>query len=278
MQIPSFRWSFSFLFFMTLFSWASCAAADLVVDIGGRAVLSSQQLLGRSDVVTIEVPDDVSYGRTMTYRAVPLRALLGTKDLPTDQDLQITATDGFVTNLPTNLIHAPGGQGAIPWLAIEPAGQPWPPTPGGKSTGPFYLVWTNPGASDISSEQWPFQVDTLRFVPSWASKYPSLAVGDDVPVTSPIRAGEAIFARQCMVCHQLGGAGDAKVGPDLNVPRSPTEYFEPWALRAYIRSPASIRSWPEMKMNGFDQNALSDADLDAIIAYLGYMAGRRKGP
>jgi mono/diheme cytochrome c family protein len=277
MHSHPFRWYFGVLFFLTTLSWAgSVAAADLMVDIGGRTMLSSAQLLGRSDAVTIQVLDDASYGRTMTYRAVPLRALLGTANLPADQDLQITAADGFVTNLPTNLIHAPGEGGAIPWLAIEPPGQPWPPTPGGKSTGPYYLVWTNPAASGVSSEQWPFQVDTLRLSPSWASKYPSLAVSDDVPVVSPIRAGEAVFARQCMVCHQLGGAGDAKVGPDLKMPHSPTEYFQPWALRAYIRSPASIRSWPDMKMNGFDQNALSDADLDAIIAYLGYMAGRRQ--
>jgi len=31
-----------------------------------------------------------------------------------------------------------------------------------------------------------------------------------------------------------------------------------------------------MKMPGFDKGSLSDPDLDAIIAYLGYMRHRRK--
>lgn len=79
-----------------------------------------------------------------------------------------------------------------------------------------------------------------------------------------------------MVCHRMNGAGDAAVGPDLNLPRNPTEYFQAWALRAYIRDPKSIREWSGMKMPGFDKTRLSDPDLDAIIAYLGYMAHRRK--
>ncbi|WP_413990457.1 c-type cytochrome [Labrys okinawensis] len=275
MQILLARWFICGLLVLDILSAATSGlAADLVVDMGTRTVLSSEELLRRPDAVTIQVPADVSYGRTMTYRAVPLRALLGAGGLPADQDVQITATDGFVTDLPTSLIHAPGDGGAVPWLAIEPADSPWPPTPGGKATGPFYLVWLDPSASGVTSEQWPFAVETLRFVPTWASKWPALAVGNDVPAASPIRTGEAVFARQCMVCHQLGGSGDAKVGPDLNSPRNPTEYFQPWALRAYIRAPASLRTWPDMKMTGFDRQALSDTDLDAIIAYLTYKAAQ----
>jgi cytochrome c1 len=65
------------------------------------------------------------------------------------------------------------------------------------------------------------------------------------------------------------------MGPDLNLPHNPTEYFQPWALKAFIRNPGSIRDWPERKMQGFQKSSLSDSDLDAIIAYLTYMAGRR---
>jgi len=80
-----------------------------------------------------------------------------------------------------------------------------------------------------------------------------------------------------MVCHRVSGAGDSTVGPDLNRPHNPTEYFQPWALKAYIRDPRSIRSWPVMKMPGFDKNVLSDPDLDALVAYLGYLSRRRPG-
>ncbi|HMC45176.1 MAG TPA: cytochrome c, partial [Caballeronia sp.] len=196
--------------------------------------------------------------------------------LPADAELQITATDGFVTNLPAALVHGDSGHGATPWLAIEPQDKRWPRTSKGADVGPFYLVWINPGASGVMSEQWPYQINAIRVVASRAAKWPQLAVDDSVPANSPVRRGQTLFATQCMVCHRMNGAGDASVGPDLNLPRNPTEYFQAWALRAYIRDPKSIREWSGMKMPGFDKANLSDPDLDAIIAYLGYMAHRRK--
>jgi mono/diheme cytochrome c family protein len=252
------------------------AAADLIVDLGSRRTLTTEALLARPDVATIEVPADVTYKRTMSYRAVPLRALLGSDGIRADQDLQVTGTDGFVTNLPSGLISDATGQGAVPWLAIEPPNDPWPRTPSGLAIGPFYLVWLNPAASNVLSEQWPFLVASLRAVPARAVRWPQLAVGDDVPAGSPVRAGQVLFATQCMVCHPMGGAGDANVGPDLNVPRNPTEYFQIWALKAFIRNPRSIRAWPEMKMPGFEAATMPDPDLEAIIAYLTYMAARRR--
>src|ERR1700740_1669007 len=75
-------------------------AAELIVNVGHETKLTTEELLARPDVATIEVPGDVSYQRTVTYRAVPLRALLGGKGLPEREDLQITARDGFVTTVP----------------------------------------------------------------------------------------------------------------------------------------------------------------------------------
>ncbi|MGX6999739.1 c-type cytochrome [Caballeronia sp. KNU42] len=251
-------------------------AAVLQIDTGKPATLTTEALLAMPDAATIHVPDDVTYHQAMTYRAVPLRSLPGVRTLPADAELQITATDGFVTNLPAALVRGDSDHGATPWLAIEPRDKPWPRTSKGTDIGPFYLVWINPGASGVMSEQWPYQINAIRVVASRVAKWPQLAVDDSVPANSPIRRGQALFATQCMVCHRMNGAGDASVGPDLNLPRNPTEYFQAWALRAYIRDPKSIREWADMKMPGFGQANLSDPDLDAIIAYLGYMAHRRK--
>jgi mono/diheme cytochrome c family protein len=79
-----------------------------------------------------------------------------------------------------------------------------------------------------------------------------------------------------VVCHTLNGAGNAHVGPDLNVPQNPTGYLTSTALHQLIRNPASVRNWPDMKMQGFDQDALSDHEIDLIIQYLAHMAGRKK--
>ena len=254
------------------------SAAELTVDLGGRVeTFTTGQLLARPDAATIEVRQDVVYGRPTTYRAVPLRGLLQGMRLGAEEDVEVAASDGFVTVLPAALVFPPAGGGSVPMLAIEPPDAPWPSPGQGMTTGPFYLVWLDPAASGVRSEQWPFAVAAIRPVPSAAVRWPEIAVGGDVPTGSPVRAGQALVVTQCMVCHPVNGAGAARIGPDLNLPLNPTEYFQPSALKAFLRDPASVRRWPEMRMQGFDATAMSDADLDAVVAYLAYMAGRKKG-
>ena len=65
------------------------------------------------------------------------------------------------------------------------------------------------------------------------------------------------------------------MGPDLNMPHNPTEYFQPGYLRKLIRDPQSLRQWPQAKMPGFTESVLSEQELDALLAYLGHMAKRR---
>jgi mono/diheme cytochrome c family protein len=250
-------------------------AATLDIDVNGKRTLSTEQLLARDDAVTVRVPDDVSFHRAMTYRAVPLRALLGVSQLPADTELEITGTDGFVTHLPAALAFGGAGR-AQAWLAIEPSDAPWPRLKDGGDIGPFYLVWTDAEASKIKSEQWPYKIDAIRTTRPAAAKWPQIAVGSEIPSHSRIREGQRVFATQCMACHRMNGAGDASMGPDLNLPHNPTEYFQPWALKQFIRDPRSIRAWPDMKMHGFAPDALSNAEVDDVIAYLAYMAKRKK--
>jgi len=270
----SFRHAFALV--SLLLACTSSMAATLAINVGGERSLTTEQLLARPDVATIRVPNDVTFHRTMTYRAVPLRALLGITELPAGKELQVTASDGFVTHFSAKLLFGDAKKRAEPWLAIESPDEPWPRMPDGGDIGPFYVVWIDPAASGVSSEQWPFKVDAIRIAPTLAARFPQIAVDKSVPPNSPIRRGQTVFATQCMVCHKLNGAGDASMGPDLNLPRNPTEYFQPWALKSFIRDPKSIRAWSDMKMPAFDKNAISDSDLDSVIAYLGYMAKRRK--
>ena len=53
---------------------------------------------------------------------------------------------------------------------------------------------------------------------------------------------------------------------------SPTQYMSAEGLRALIRNPKAVRTWPQQQMPGFDTTALPEADLDALIAYLTAMA------
>jgi len=212
----------------------------------------------------------VAYKRAMSYRAVPLAALLD--GVQPGDHLQAVALDGFAAELPAAPLLAT--QGARAWLAVEDPVQPWPALAAGKpSAGPFYLVWQNPEAAQIGPEQWPFQVSTLRLLAPVARRFPALLPAADA--SAEVQAGFAVFQKNCLACHRLNGAGDSQFGPDLNIPHNPTEYFAGDFLRQYIRDPQSLRRWPQGRMPGFSEEVLSDRELGELIGYLGYMANKK---
>ncbi|WP_377808219.1 cytochrome c [Azospirillum sp. A29] len=243
---------------------------------GTERVFDRDALLARPDTVTVDIPADISYGRPMSYRAVPLASLLGAADFPPGTVLEGVASDGFTAQLPPELCLRSGPDGAVAFLAVEPADRPWPNLPGkAVSAGPFYLVWVRPEASEVRSEQWPYQLARIVASDDPLRRWPQLAVEPGLPADSAIRAGQAVFITQCMACHTLNGAGSATMGPDLNRPMNPTDYLTPAGLKTLIRDPSSVRTWPGQQMPGFDPAMLSDADLDRVVAYLGHMAGRK---
>lgn len=249
----------------------SAHAAELSVE-SGHAVhrWTTTELLRRPDTRSVTIPGDVAFHRTMHYRAVPLRALL--PQLRRGDRLQFVANDGFSVDIGAEAIL--NRAGAQAWLAVEDPQHPWPSLPGNKGdAGPFYVVWTEPATAGISSEQWPYQLARIRRVEDASVRFPATAPAVSLPADSPVRRGYAVFQRTCFACHTLNGQGDARMGPDLNIPYSPTEYLSTDMLRAFIRNPQSLRRWPQGKMTGFPtQDALSDADLVALLAYLKYMA------
>jgi mono/diheme cytochrome c family protein len=115
-------------------------------------------------------------------------------------------------------------------------------------------VWTNPQASGIRPEQWPFQIATIRQLAPVETRFPALLPARAAE-HDPVRQGFALFQQNCLACHRLNGAGDAQFGPDLNLPHNPTEYFQPAFLRQYIRDPQSLRQWPQARMPGFAEGA-----------------------
>ncbi|OOG54518.1 cytochrome c [Rhodanobacter sp. C03] len=248
-------------------------ATELKVDLGhGVTVYRTDVLLKRTDVRTINVPADVAFHRSMHYRAIPLAALL--KGIDARAHLQFVGSDGFAVEIPAALILNQHGSEA--WLAIEDPVQPWPALNANHGhAGPFYVVWTQPQAAHVSPEQWPYQLATIRRLDSVTERFPAIVPDPSLPAGSDVQRGFIVFQHTCFACHTLNGEGDAKLGPDLNLPYNPTEYLRADLLRAYIRNPQSLRQWPQAKMQGFDVQALSDADLDAVLAYLRYMAGRK---
>jgi mono/diheme cytochrome c family protein len=105
------------------------------------------------------VARDITYRVPMTYRAVPVAALFKGMTVPPDSVIEAIALDGFIAQLPLDLVLNSDESKAVAWLAIEPADHPWPPVlEKDSSAGPLYIVWTGAEVGSIRSEQWPFQM------------------------------------------------------------------------------------------------------------------------
>ena len=252
------------------------SAAQLELQLGATSrTWQTEELLKHPQVQTLTIKNDVSYKKDMTYRAVPVAALL--TGIKPDDHLQAVALDGFAAELSAApLLNT---NGARAWLAIEDPTQPWPPLSEGKhSAGPFYLVWTDPQAGNISPEQWPFEVASIKRMAPVAERFPALLPDPRLKADDPVNQGFALFQKNCLACHRLNGAGDVQFGPDLNIPYNPTEYFGADFLKRYIRDPQSLRQWPQAKMPGFSADVLPEGDLQLLIGYLQHMAGRKVKP
>lgn len=262
------RWLLALVLALVLLA-APAGAADLTLRIAGQTrVFTQAELLKSPDAVEIPVPQT-----SPAARAVPLLQLL--KGLPTDEidTLEVQASDGFVSQIPMALIRKGAQGGSVALMAVEDPAKPWQPLPKGNATaGPFFLVWQNPQLSGITSEQWPWQVATIVGVEAPARRWPQIAMAAEVPAGAPARHGQEVFVAQCMPCHRMKGGGAAEVGPDLGQPMPAAAYLTEAGLRALIRNPKAVRTWPQQQMVGFDTTMLSDTDLDAVVAYLKAMA------
>jgi len=264
-----------------LFFAPSGASADPVLDIviGGQSRhFGRDELLRRPDATHISVANDIAYGKSMTYRAVPLVALLAGLNPPAHGVIEAVAVDGFAAQLPVDILINTDPSKPVAWLAIEPDRPSWPVLPGKtESAGPFYIVWTGALVTTIRSEQWPYQLKRLESQQSPVDRWPALDVDAALPATDPARAGLTLFKTQCLPCHTLNGAGSSAMGPDLNQPMSPTRYMTRDGLHALIRDPKSVRTWPTLQMPGFAASQMTDQEIDQIIGYLTHMASRGRG-
>jgi len=259
----------------------SVAAQSPTLTVASKASTRSytqQALLAHPAVRSVTVADPV-YRRTMSYRAIPLAELLKGTGAGADDHVQARATDNFSVGIPGRLVASADTAQIEAFVAIEDPTAPWPPIPGKPdktSAGPFYVIWRLAPSARVSPEYWAYRLAALAVTDSPVKRWPGLAVGADVPAGDRLHTGLDRFVAMCMACHRFNGEGEGEQGPDLGRPMNVTEYFQLPALKKLIRNPASVRQWPEQKMPGFDQSALSDSDLDAIVDWLAYKARQRR--
>lgn len=132
------------------------------------------------------------------------------------------------------------------------------------------MVWTGVDRNDPHEHPWPYQLARIE-VADFAEAFPH-TVPSGLDEADPGWRGYALFRQSCASCHAINGEG-GRVGPDLNVPRSIVEYRPIPQIRAYVRDPRATRYTSMPAHPG-----LTDADLDALIAYFRAMSERKHDP
>ena len=235
---------------------------------------TAAELLSRADLATLQIPPNVDYKVSLTLQAVPLLDLLAAKG---STGLRQAPPMALSLKFRSRSSRPAKGEARFAWIAVENPNHPWPKLPGkDASAGPFYLIWQNPERSHVSNEQWPFMLEKLAAAQSPKLRWPQLTVDAALPADAPARRGEEVFVTQCIPCHQLNGGGASDIGPDLGQPMGATDYLTEAGLRALVRDPKSVRTWPQQQMPAFPLSVLPDTDLDALIAYLRQIVSQQR--
>ncbi len=255
------------------------SSPKLVITISDREIVyTTAELLKRPDVETLTVADESAYPRQqMTFRAVRMASLLESVKVPADSTVEFIAIDGFTSAIRISQLRQTSADQSVAYLAIEDPEKKWPQQRfDAYSAGPYYLFWIRPRLSNISREQWPYRIERVQVRGVIEELYPRIVPSASLPKNSPAAKGYTVFVNNCLPCHTLNESGPSKVGPDLNYPMSPTEYFREGILRKFIRDPQSIRKNPQTSMGRFPEQILSEEELDQLIAYLEHMAALKR--
>ena len=229
--------------------------------------VKTNKKLGRDTVVA--VTNDPVYHKTKRYQAVNALTLIATEIDLSKVDAKETkivfeCIDGYKPEMPLTLFLA-----SKPYLAfkdVDAKGTDWEPiTKNGNKmdAAPFYLVYTDAPAED-DHYKWPYNLIKIHLEPIDKSKavlYPK----DQSKVV-----GYNLFQNQCITCHAINGIG-GEMGPELNYPKSVTEYWIETELVDYIVNPASFRNKAKMPILGITKQQSQE-----IVGYLKYMAKNKK--
>lgn len=219
--------------------------------------------------VPVTVTKDSVYDTEKRFLAVPLDAVFRSmetlaKHRAEGAEAHFHAADGYTVTIPWHLLDRHRAALAVRDLDLS-EGRDWLPFRQGRNQAvpaPFYLVW--PAGTDAVPERyWPYQLVAISIRPFGAAFGAARPRGDD----PEIREGFKIFRDICMACHSVNLVGGT-VGPELNVPMNPTEYWRLELLPKYIRNAPAFHARSRMP-SLVDQ--LTAENVTAVMSYLTHM-------
>ncbi|MCE0723263.1 c-type cytochrome [Legionella resiliens] len=233
--------------------------------------LTNSALLSHPNLTQVTINNDRAYpNKIMHHKVIPLCKLLAPFHIRQHDIVEFIAKDNFHVYVPALKIMDCSKNASIAMLAIEPASK-WPIIDNhtGLTAGPYEIIWLYPKRSYISNEYWAWSVITVKIIRKF--NYQQVLAPPET-TNSSIANGYKIYISHCEGCHMMNHFGKSKIGPDLNCPKNPLDYYPNITqLKKFIRDPKSVRSLPQGRMSGSDKQSLSDKDLDDLIQFFAYM-------
>lgn len=239
---------------------------SLTIDL---VALQNKGKLKKTTLVTVY--DDPVYHRIKRYNAIPFPELLETytsiKNLETNEyQIVFECEDGYKPMMPLQKFISVKSFLAISDLDA-PKGQLWSPIikDGHEmKAAPFYLIYQGVSTKDVDFK-WPYNLIKIHLVPN-NENIALLFPKDDAKA----EIGFQLFRKNCVTCHSINKIG-GNMGPELNYPKSVTEYWDKTQLKAFIMNPASFRNGVKMPT----PTNVTTKDIDEIVNYLEYMANHK---
>lgn len=237
------------------------ASDSLTIDL---LDLKDRGLLKATQIVSIK-PDPV-YHKNKRFNALPLKDILekySSIKRMNAADLKVVfeCEDGYKPEMPLEILLS-----AKAFLAVSDVdalkGREWESLlKNGQESKmePFYVVYEGVSGDDLSYK-WPYNLVKIHLAP--------LHENDEAlkPKNKSTLAGYEIFKNRCQTCHAINKIG-GKMGPELNYPKSVTEYWKTDDLKAFIQNPASYRYNVKMPTLG-----IKPEEANAVVKYLSYMS------
>lgn len=237
---------------------------------------SRSTLLAMKDITKVSINNNRAYpGIEMNYTVIKLCDLLKPYLIEKTDMLEFIAADKFSVLIPANKVMTCDQNSAIGYLAIEPR-EKWPLLNNNTNTtaGPYDVIWIHPEKSYISNEYWAWSVVKIAVHKTLDAK-----IFMSAPNTKDahIKRGFEIYVSHCAGCHSINHIGKGMIGPDLNIPKNPVEYYpNDVTLKKFIRDPQSVRVIKNDRMSGSGEDFLKNPDLEDLIQYFHYMVKHKK--